>query len=54
MTAHAALLRKAGEDERTKAVVLRIDSLVVGGFASEIIRQEILQLKEKGILLLRQ
>ncbi|MEC8924830.1 MAG: signal peptide peptidase SppA, partial [Pseudomonadota bacterium] len=45
----AALLRKAGEDERTKAVVLRIDSPGGSGFASEIIRQEILQLKEKGI-----
>ena len=45
----AALLRKAGEDERTKAVVLRIDSPGGSGFASEIIRQEVLQLKEKGI-----
>lgn len=45
----AALLRKARFNEKTKAVVLRIDSPGGSGFASEVIRQEILELKAAGI-----
>lgn len=45
----AALLRKARLDENTKAVVLRIDSPGGSSFASEIIRQEVLELKKAGI-----
>ncbi|CAB0149918.1 Protease 4 [Pseudidiomarina piscicola] len=45
----AALLRKARLDENTKAVVLRIDSPGGSGFASEVIRQEVLELQEAGI-----
>lgn len=45
----AALLRKARLDEDTKAVVLRIDSPGGSGFASEVIRQEVLELKKAGI-----
>ncbi|NNK13366.1 MAG: signal peptide peptidase SppA [Desulfofustis sp.] len=44
----SALLRRAGENDRIKAVVLRIDSGGGSAFASELIRQEILALKEKG------
>jgi protease-4 len=44
----SALLHRAGENERIKAVVLRIDSGGGSAFASELIRQEILALKEKG------
>jgi protease-4 len=42
------LLRRAGENDRIKAVVLRVDSGGGSAFASELIRQEILALKEKG------
>jgi protease-4 len=45
----AALLRKARLNEHTKAVVLRIDSPGGSGFASEIIRQEVLELQQAGI-----
>lgn len=45
----AELLRKARLNENTKAVVLRIDSPGGSGFASEIIRQEVLQLQQAGI-----
>jgi protease-4 len=45
----AALLRKARLNEQTKAVVLRIDSPGGSGFASEIIRQEVLELQKAGI-----
>jgi protease-4 len=44
----STLLRRAGENERIKAVVLRIDSGGGSAFASELIRQEVLALKEKG------
>ncbi len=42
------LLRRAGEDDRIKSVVLRIDSGGGSAFASELIRQEILALKSSG------
>lgn len=45
----AELIRKAHENENTKALVLRIDSPGGSGFASEIIRQEILEAKKKDI-----
>lgn len=45
----AALLRKARLNENTKAVVLRIDSPGGSGFASEVIRQEVLELQKAGI-----
>lgn len=44
----AALLRKARLDDSVKAVVLRVDSPGGSGFASEIIRQEVLELKKAG------
>lgn len=44
----SSLLRRAGEDERIKAVVLRVDSGGGSAFASELIRQEILALKAQG------
>ncbi|SFD00809.1 signal peptide peptidase SppA [Pseudoalteromonas denitrificans] len=44
----AALLRKARLDEKVKAVVLRIDSGGGSMFASEVIRAEVLALKESG------
>lgn len=44
----SALLRRAGENDRIKAVVLRVDSGGGSAFASELIRQEILALKEQG------
>ncbi len=44
----SALLRKAATDNEIKAVVLRIDSPGGDAFASEIIRQEMLALKEAG------
>ncbi|MCI5211811.1 MAG: signal peptide peptidase SppA, partial [Candidatus Electrothrix sp. ATG2] len=42
------LLRKARQDKTVKAVVLRIDSGGGSAVASEMIRQEVLQLKEAG------
>lgn len=42
------LLRKARRDDAIKAVVLRIDSGGGSAFASEVIRQEMLALKESG------
>ncbi|MDV6315073.1 signal peptide peptidase SppA [Idiomarina sp. HP20-50] len=45
----AKLIREARTDDKTKAIVLRIDSPGGSAFASEIIRQEILQAKEAGI-----
>ena len=42
------LLRKARRDENIKAAVLRIDSGGGSAFASEVIRQEMLALKESG------
>lgn len=45
----AELLRRARLDENTKAVVLRIDSPGGSGFASEVIRQEVLELQAAGI-----
>lgn len=45
----AALLRKARLDDDTRAVVLRIDSPGGSGFASEVIRQEVLELQAAGI-----
>ncbi|MGC7559545.1 signal peptide peptidase SppA [Pasteurella sp. PK-2025] len=44
----ARLLRKAQEDDDVKAVVLRVNSPGGSAFASEIIRQEILHLREAG------
>lgn len=44
----AELLRQARLDDQVKAVVLRIDSPGGSGFASEIIRQEVLELKKAG------
>jgi protease-4 len=43
-----SLLRQAGSDDRIKAVVLRIDSGGGSAFASELIRQEIIALKNDG------
>lgn len=45
----AKLIREARNNEQTKAIILRIDSPGGSAFASEIIRQEILQAKEAGI-----
>ncbi|CAK8725417.1 Signal peptide peptidase SppA [Candidatus Electrothrix laxa] len=42
------LLRKARQDKKVKAVVLRIDSGGGSAFASELIRQEVLQLQKAG------
>lgn len=44
----AALLRQARNDEKVKAVVLRVDSPGGSAFASEVIRNEIEALKEAG------
>ncbi len=44
----SALLRKAATDDDIKAVVLRVDSPGGDAFASEIIRQEVMNLKEAG------
>ncbi|GFD89458.1 protease [Tenacibaculum sp. KUL152] len=44
----AKLLRKARFDDNVKAVVLQIDSPGGSAFASEIIRQEVLELKRAG------
>lgn len=44
----ANLIRKAREDSQVKALVLRINSGGGSAFASEIIRQEILELKKTG------
>ncbi len=44
----AALIRQARDDDRIKAVVLRIDSEGGSAFASEIIRQELLGLRAAG------
>lgn len=45
----AKLIREARNNKQTKAIILRIDSPGGSAFASEIIRQEILQAKEAGI-----
>ncbi|RDV26161.1 signal peptide peptidase SppA [Alteromonas aestuariivivens] len=44
----ARLLRKARLDDKVKAVVLQVDSPGGSAFASEVIRQEILELKAVG------
>ena len=44
----AAELRKAREDDKVKAVVLRIDSPGGSAFASDIIRDEVIALKAAG------
>ncbi|WP_434761884.1 signal peptide peptidase SppA [Vibrio fortis] len=44
----AALLRQARNDDQVKAVVLRVDSPGGSAFASEVIRNEIVALKEAG------
>ena len=44
----AALIREARKEDSVKAVVLRINSGGGSAFASEIIRQELLELKESG------
>ena len=43
------LIKEAHEDENVKAIVLRVDSGGGGVFASEQIRQELLEAKEKGL-----
>lgn len=45
----SSLLRKAGEDSSINALVLRIDSGGGSAFASEIIREEVIKLREKNI-----
>jgi len=45
----ARIIKDAHEDENVKAIVLRVDSGGGGVFASEIIRQELIKAKEKGI-----
>lgn len=45
----AKLLRTAYKDENVKAIVLRVDSGGGSAFASEVIREEILAAKTKGI-----
>lgn len=42
------LLKKAKDDDKIKAVVLRINTGGGSAFAAEVIRQEILELKKKG------
>ncbi|MBB5519093.1 signal peptide peptidase SppA [Amphiplicatus metriothermophilus] len=44
----AKLLKKAHDDENVKAVVFRVDSPGGSAFASEIIRERLLELKEAG------
>ncbi|MBI1394068.1 MAG: signal peptide peptidase SppA [Alphaproteobacteria bacterium] len=44
----ARLLKKAREDENVKAVVLRVDSPGGSTFASEVIRDEVIAIKEAG------
>lgn len=44
----AAMLKKARLDDKVKAVVLRVDSPGGSAFASDIIRDELLALKESG------
>jgi protease-4 len=44
----AGLIREARKDESVKAVVLRINSGGGSAFASEVIRQELLELKKSG------
>lgn len=44
----ASMIRKAGKDKNIKAVVLRIDSGGGSAYASELIRQELLELQRKG------
>ncbi len=44
----AALIRKAREDEDIKAIVLRVDSPGGSAFASEVIRRELMRVKEDG------
>jgi len=44
----AKLMRRAGRDDDIEAVVLRIDSGGGSAFASEVIRQELLALKDAG------
>tara|TARA_B100000700_G_scaffold155647_1_gene172818 strand:+ start:505 stop:2340 length:1836 start_codon:yes stop_codon:yes gene_type:complete len=46
------LIREAHENENIKAIVLRVDSGGGGVFASELIRQEIVAAKEKGITII--
>src|SRR5690606_20433892 len=45
----AAQIRDARQDEKTKAIVLRVDSPGGSAFASEVIRQELGQAQEAGI-----
>ena len=46
------LIREAHEDENVKAIVLRVDSGGGGVFASEQIRLELLEAKEKGLTII--
>src|SRR5690606_32618216 len=45
----AQLIRQARDDESLKALVIRVDSGGGSAFASEIIRQELMETKEKGL-----
>lgn len=45
----AAQIRDARQDEKTKAIVLRVDSPGGSAFASEVIRQELTQVQAAGI-----
>lgn len=45
----AQLIRQTGENDNIKALVLRVNSPGGSAFASEIIRQELLQIQHKGI-----
>ncbi len=46
----ARLIRKTRNDEKVKAIVLRVDSPGGSAFASEIIRQELVKAQEEGIV----
>jgi len=46
------LIREAHQDDNVKAIVLRVDSGGGGVFASEQIRQEIIEAKEKGLTII--
>ena len=45
----SALIRKARNDEKVKAIVLRVDSGGGSAFASEIIREQLVKAQEQGI-----
>ncbi len=45
----SALIRKARNNDKVKAIVLRVDSGGGSAFASEVIREELIKAKEQGI-----